>query len=53
MSKESIVEKMVSFIENAEKNLQASQFANEGKTSKSDIVDNILDELENKVNNEN
>lgn len=56
MNKESIVNDMVSFIEEAERNLQASAFVKDAKTSKKDkkdIVNRILDELEKKVSDEN
>ena len=46
MNKEEIVENMISFIEEAEKNLQASKMSNEPKSAKTDVVNNILDKLE-------
>lgn len=52
MTKEKIVENMISFIEKEERNLQASKMANDGKV-KTDIVTNILDELEREVSDEN
>lgn len=53
MNKEKIVDEMIDFIEEAERDLQASKFASESKTSKSNIVNRILDELEKKVSDEN
>lgn len=53
MSKEEIVNEMISYIENAEKDLQASKLSNDSKVVKTDIVNSILDELEKKINNEN
>lgn len=52
MTKEKIVENMITFIEKEERNLQASKIANDTK-AKSDIVNSILDELEREINNEN
>lgn len=52
MTKDKIVENMISFIEKEERNLQASKMANDGKV-KTDIVTNILDELEREVSDEN
>lgn len=52
MTKDKIVENMISFIEKKERNLQASKMANDGKV-KTDIVTNILDELEREVSDEN
>jgi hypothetical protein len=52
MTKEEIVENMISFIEKEERNLQASKMANDTKF-KTDIVNSILDELEREINDEN
>ena len=52
MTKEEIVESMISFIEKEERNLQASKIANDNK-AKTDIVNSILDELEREINDEN
>lgn len=52
MTKEEIVENMISFIEKEERNLQASKMANDTKL-KTDIVNSILDELEREINDEN
>ena len=54
MNKEAVVEHMITFIEEAEKNLQAQILAtSKGKKSKSDIVGRILKELEREISNEN
>ena len=53
MNKEEIVENMISFIEEAEKNLQASKTSNEPKSAKTDVVNNILDKLEKETKDEN
>lgn len=53
MNKEKIVEKMIIFIEDAERDLQASKFTNDSRGVKMDIVSSILEELEQEVNNEN
>lgn len=52
MTKEEIIENMISFIEKEERNLQASKMVNETK-AKTDIVNSILDELEREINDEN
>ena len=53
MNKEEVVNHMVEFIENEEKNLQDSIMANEDKSAKADIVNGILKELEDTMPNEN
>ena len=53
MSKEEIVNSMISYIEEAERNLQAAKLVSNSKTVKTDIVNGILDELEREINNEN
>ncbi len=53
MNKEEVVENLISYIEEAERNLQASKMSNELKSAKTDIVNNILDELEKEIKNEN
>lgn len=53
MNKDDIASKMISFIEEAEKNLQASKMSNDQKTVKNDIVNNILEKLEKETTNEN
>lgn len=52
MTKEEIIENMISFIEKEERNLQASKMVNDMK-AKTDIVNSILDELEREINDEN
>ena len=51
MSDEVIVKNMIEFIESKERDLQASKFSNDSKV-KSDIVNNILVELEREIVNE-
>ena len=52
MTKEEIVENMIEFIENEERNLQASKIANDNKI-KTDIVNSVLEELEREISDEN
>lgn len=52
MNKEEVVNHMVEFIENEEKNLQAAIMANEAKSAKADIVNRILKELEDTMPND-
>lgn len=52
MSKDEIVKKLINFIENEERNLQAAKMANDNKL-KTDVVNSILNELEREMNNEN
>lgn len=52
MSKDEIVKNLINFIETEERNLQASKMVNDNK-GKTDVVNNILDELEREMNNEN
>lgn len=52
MTKEEIVKSMIEFIENEERNLQASKMANENK-AKTDIVNSVLEELEREISDEN
>lgn len=52
MTKEEIVKSMIEFIENEERNLQASKMANDNK-AKTDIVNSVLEELEREINDEN
>ena len=53
MNKEAVVSHMISYIEEAEKNLQAALLASETKSSKADIVNHILQELEREMTDEN
>ncbi len=52
MTKEEIVKSMIEFIENEERNLQASKMANDNK-AKTDIVNSVLEELEREISDEN
>lgn len=51
MTKEEIVQNMIEFIENEERNLQALKVSNDSKV-KTDIVNIILSELEREVSDE-
>lgn len=53
MNKEMVVEDMIKYIEEAERNLQAAIMANESKTAKADIVNKILKKLERETADEN
>lgn len=53
MNKEKIVNNMISYIQNAEKNLQISKLSNDSKIVKTDIVKSILNELEKEMKDEN
>ena len=52
MSSHEIVQHMISFIEDKEKELQADKF-NVGNKGKKNVVQAILDELDSEVKNEN
>lgn len=52
MNKEAIVAHMISYIEEEEKNLQAALLSSETKSSKADIVNHILKELESEMADE-
>ena len=52
MSKEETVSHMISFIEDAERDLQAANLAGESKSARADIVNSILNELEQEVKDE-
>lgn len=52
MNKDEIVNHMISYIEDAERDLQAANMAGESRTSRTDIVNSILNELEREVKNE-
>lgn len=52
MNKQEIVDNMISYIENAERDLQAANLAGETKAAKTDIVNAILNELERETKNE-
>lgn len=53
MNKQKIVQNMISYIENAERDLQAAKLAGETKAARADIVNAILNELEREIKNEN
>lgn len=46
MNKQEIVDSMISYIENAERDIQAANLAGETKAARTDIVNAILNELE-------
>lgn len=50
MNNEDIVQNMITFIEEAERDLQASKLSS--GSQKTDIVNSILDKLEKEINNE-
>jgi len=53
MNKKEIVDNLVSFIENAERELQVANFTGESKIKNADIVCKILNELESELKGEN
>lgn len=53
MNREEIVKDMITYIEEAERVLQASKVSSDSKSVKNDIVNDILDKLEKEVHNEN
>lgn len=53
MNKEETVKHMISYIENAERDLQAANLAGETKAARTDIVNAILNELEREIKDEN
>lgn len=53
MNKEAVVQHMIEFIEESERDLQAAILANETKTAKADVVNRILKELECEMADEN
>lgn len=53
MNKEAVVQHMIEFIEESERDLQAAVLANETKTAKADVVNRILKELEREMVDEN
>lgn len=52
MNKTEIARNMIAFIEEKEKELQASKLSNE-KQARTDIVKSILDRLDGEITNEN
>lgn len=53
MNKEEAVNHMISFVEEAEKELQAARLTSDAKSVKNDIVNNILEKLEKETSDEN
>lgn len=53
MNKEAVVQHMIKFIEESERDLQAAILANETKVAKADVVNRILKELEREMTDEN
>ena len=52
MNKEEVVEHMISYIENLEKDQQAANIAGDSKSNRTDIVNAILNKLEREVKDE-
>lgn len=52
MNEQTIVEKMIAFIEQKERELQANKMSADNRT-KNDVVKSIMDELERETTNEN
>ena len=52
MNEQAIVEKMITFIEKKERELQANKM-NADNRAKNDIIKSIMDELERETKNEN
>ena len=46
VNKEEIIENMIQYIEEEERNLQAARMSNDSKAAKTDIVNGILNRLE-------
>lgn len=53
VNKEEIVNDMIQYIEEEERNLQVARMTNDSKVAKTDIVNGILDKLEKEINHEN
>lgn len=53
MNKEETVKHMISYIENAERDLQAANLVGEARGARTDIVNAILSELEREIKDEN
>lgn len=53
MNKDQVISNMITYIEQAERDLQATSFASESKTSKNEIVNSILNKLEQEIEDEN
>lgn len=52
MNKKEVVNHMISYIEKAERDLQAANFSGETRTSRPEIVNAILNELESELKDE-
>ena len=52
MNKKKVVQHMIDYIEESERDLQAALLANETKKKKADIINKILKELDREVGNE-
>ena len=50
VNKEEIIENMIQYIEEEERNLQAARMSNDSKAAKTDIVNGILNRLEKEIN---
>jgi len=53
MNKESIVKKMIEYIEQEERSMQAAQIVSDTRGARTDIVNKILAKLEKEIDNEN
>ena len=53
VNKEEIIENMIQYIEEEERNLQAARMSNDSKAAKTDIVNGILNRLEKEIKHEN
>ena len=52
MNEQNVIDKMITFIENKERELQANKM-NADNHAKNDVVKTIMDELEREIANEN
>lgn len=52
MNNQNIIKNMILYIENAERDLQAANLAGETKSTRTDIVNAILNELEREIKDE-
>lgn len=52
MNREQVVDHMISFIEEKERDYQAASLIGESKVNRTEIVNSIIKELEREVNNE-
>lgn len=53
MNKDDVVQHMIDYIEEQERDLQAAILANEARTARADIVNRIIKELEREMADEN